>query len=242
MKKIAVLFISIIFASSLFAQAPRSKVKNLRFHDLKPVHWGFTFGVNTMDFNIHKNASFMDTTNTLYGIENRLQPGFHLGPIFNVRLGHFWDLRFLVNLSFGQRNLTYYTLGSSSDTANSPYTSTLMKLPSTFIEAPVLFKYKAARLGNSRAYMLFGGNVRYDLNARKEPNLADGPKIQLEMIDAYAEVGFGIDWYLPYFKLSTELKYSHGFMDVMKKDATIYTSSIDKLNSKMLLLSFHFEG
>jgi len=242
MKKIAILFISIIFASSVFAQATRSNVKNLRFHDLKPVHWGFTFGVNTMDFNIHKNASFMDKTNTLYGIENNLQPGFHLGPVFNVRLAHFWDLRFLVNLSFGQRNLTYYTVGNGSDTISSLYTETLMKIPSTFIEAPILFKYKASRIGNTRAYMLFGENVRYDLNARKEPNLADGPKIQLEMIDVYAEVGFGIDWYLPYFKLSTELKYSHGFMDVLKKDGTIYTSSIDKMNSKMLLFSFHFEG
>lgn len=242
MKKIAVLALSIFIAGTIFGQSYSGKVKNLRFHDQKPVHWGFTFGANSMDFTIHKNASFWNDSLSIYGIQNKLQPGFHLGPIFNVGIGHFWDLRFLINLSFGQRNLTYYTFSGNAGDSIMPLNTTIMKVPSTFIEAPVLLKYKAVRMSNSRFYIIGGANVRYDLNARKEPNQADGPMVQLELLDVYGELGFGIDWYLPYFKLSTELKYSHGFMNVLKPDNTIYTSPIERMNSKLFMLSFHFEG
>ncbi len=242
MKKITILLVTIFFASSLLAQAPKSKIKNLRFHDKKPIHWGFTFGINTMDFTIHKNASFMSDSVSIYGIENGLQPGFHLGPILNLRLAHFFDFRMLINLSFGQRNLSYHTYSGVATDSATALSTTLMKIPSTFIEVPLLIKYKAVRLGNSRPYLIAGSNIRYDLNARKEPNDANGDMIQLQTLDFYFELGFGIDWYLPYFKLGTEFKFSNGFNNILKTDNSIYTSPIDKMTSKMFMISFHFEG
>jgi len=239
MKKIALIFMFAILSLSLWAQ--NQKVKNLRYLDSQPVHFGFTVGLNYMDFTIHKSGLFFNDTVDFYSIENKIQPGFHLGPIVNFRLGQYFDLRLLLNLSFGQRNLTYNRVNFSGTEGviSELYT---MKIASTFIEVPVLIKYKAARMNNMRPYVLLGACPKYDLSAKKAPNEADLPKVQLNQLDYYADMGFGIDWYLPYFKLSTELKYSLGFNDMLKQDGTVYTSAIDKMSSKMFMLSFHFEG
>ena len=242
MKKIGILLLALFFVGTIFAQNVQ-KSNNLIYLDRKPVHWGFTFGANTMGFTIHKNSTFLSDSLNIYGIENQIAPGFHLGPIVNFRLGRYFDLRFLVNLSFGQRTLNYYTFsGSASDTVPSSYATTPMKIASTFIEFPLLLKYKGARINNMRPYLITGVNTKYDLAARKALKESNSTNVHLETLDVYFEFGVGFDWYLPYFKLSTELKFGKGFMDVLKRDGTIYTSPIDKMTSKMLMLSFHFEG
>jgi len=239
MKKIALVVLFAVLFLSLSAQ--NQKVKNLRYLDSQPLHFGFTVGLNYMDFVIHNSGLFFNDTIDFYSIENRIQPGFHIGPIANFRLGKYFDLRLLLDLSFGQRNLTYQLvkLDGTEGVISEPY---VMKIASTFIEVPVLIKYKAVRLNNFRPYVLAGVCPKYDLSAKKAPSESELPKVQLNQLDYCADLGFGIDWYLPYFKLSTELKYSIGFNDVLKQDGTIYTSSIDKMNSKMVMFSFHFEG
>jgi hypothetical protein len=240
MKKVAALFLFITLTVVVYSQDV--KIKNLRYHDQQPIHFGFTVGLNYMDFTIHKSGLFFNDTVDFYGIENGIFPGFHLGPIVNVRMGQYFDLRLLIDLSFGQRNLKYSIVNTSSGDGTALSTPVEMQLASTFIETPLLIKYKAARLNNMRPYIIFGGNPKYDLSARKKPKDSELPKIQLIEFDMYADIGFGIDWYLEYFKLSTELKYSLGFMNVLEKDGTIYSSAIDKMTSKMFMLSFHFEG
>ena len=60
-------------------------------------------------------------------------------------------------------------------------------------------------------------------------------------MDFYYEIGIGVDFYLPYFKFSTEIKYEVGTMNVLKPDKSQFTSAIERMNSKMIVLSFHFE-
>jgi hypothetical protein len=84
--------------------------------------------------------------------------------------------------------------------------------------------------------------VRYDL--AKTFSEDDKVYIDLKNLDLYYEAGTGIDLYLPYFKMSIELKISYGFFNALKMRSTTqpqYENAIDKLNSKIWLLSFHFE-
>ena len=63
------------------------------------------------------------------------------------------------------------------------------------------------------------------------------------------EVGFGCDFYLPYFKLIPELKFCFGLSNVIDKDRkdlndkTLlkYTDAVDKITSKMVVLTLYFE-
>lgn len=219
--------------------AQERKVKNLTGYDRKPVHFGFTLGLNTMDFLIYPNNR-LNASPLIYSVENQKMPGFNLGPIANFRLGRYFDFRTLIVLSFGQRNLQYRI---SEDAAGSGSLLAIeeMQIESTFLELPMLIKYKASRLNNFRPYLIAGGNPKIDLAARKEIKDEDMPQIRLQNYDIYYEVGIGADFYLPYFKFSAEIKYSQGLLNVMKPDETPYTKILDKIHSRMIMLSFHFE-
>lgn len=63
------------------------------------------------------------------------------------------------------------------------------------------------------------------------------------------EVGFGCDFYLPFFKLNPELKFAFSLMNILEKDRNDlldanylkFTQSVDKAVAKMIALSFYFE-
>lgn len=247
MKKITIIIVFFIVSISVFGQKERPQ--NLIHYDKKLLHFGFTVGLTRMDFSLLESEAFLKSfgggdpyTEGVYSIENDAMWGFHLGPVSNLRLGEYFDLRLLCDLSFGQRNLNY-TL--SQDTANTyetePYYLHTMKIESIFIEFPLLIKYKARRINNYRPYIIAGGNPKIDLAARKKIKADEMPKIKLNNFDVYGEIGFGIDYYLPYFKFSTEIKFAKGFMNMINHDNTPYSNAIERLNSHMVFISFHFE-
>ncbi|MDF1548975.1 MAG: porin family protein [Bacteroidales bacterium] len=231
-----------LLSLSLAAQEYGQQQKNLPDYDQKWLHFGFTVGTNIMDFSIVKADDFFSETqfNQIYGIENRPNVGFHLGPISNLRLGEYFDFRLLINLSFGQRDLTYRLVEDT--TAANPILSThKMKLASTYLEFPLLLKYKAMRIDNYRPYLIAGINPKIDLAAQKKIKEEEMPKIRLKNLDIAWEIGAGIDFYLPYFKLSTELKYSAGINNMVVRDDTQYTNAIKGIHSNIWMISLHFE-
>jgi hypothetical protein len=240
MKKI-ILYLFIF--SSIISHAQQKHIQNLPDFEYRWLHFGFTIGTNVMDFGITKADDFFNenTFNQIYSIECQSNTGFHLGPVSNLHLGEYFDLRLLINLSFGQRNLTYLTVDDTAS-QNPSLTSHTMKLASTYLEFPLLLKYKAMRLNNYKPYLIAGINPKIDLAAQKKIKEEEMPKIRLKNVDLAWEIGFGIDFYLPYFKFSPEIKYSRGINDMIVRDKTQYTSSIKKMNSNIWMLSFHFEG
>jgi len=238
--KIAITFLSVLLSFSSFAQG--KKVQNLPDYEHKRLHFGFTVGTNMMNFGITKDDNFFSQSKfkQIYSIENQSVPGFHLGPISNLHLGEYFDLRLLVNLSFGQRNLKYLIVEDTT-AINQALTWHTMKLASTFLEFPLLIKYKAQRLNNFKPYIIAGLNPKLDLAAQKKIKEEEMPKIRLNKFDLAWEIGFGIDFYLPYFKFSPEIKYSCGLNNIIVRDNTQFTSSINRMNSNVWMLSFHFE-
>ncbi len=238
MKKIIIIFY-ILISTNLIAQ--KDIPKNLPNFDKKKLHFGFTIGTNIMDFSIIKANNFLNNAEVdyIYGIENKPSVGFHFGPVSNLKIGKNFDLRLLIDLSFGQRNLTYYFADTSGTNA---LDSKTMKIASTFIEFPLLLKYQSKRINNYRPYLIGGVNTKIDLAARKKIKDDEMPKIRLKNTDLYYEFGFGIDFYLTYFKFSTEIKYGVGLFDIIVPDNTQFTSSINKMNSRILMISLHFEG
>jgi len=218
----------------LGVNAQRKKVLNTPKYDLDPLHFGFTVGLNTMDFNIYnsKQINFFDT---VYSVNAIRQTGFNLGIVSNLRLMRFLDLRFLPGISFGQRNLEYLVRG------NNGFYKKTMKIESTFLEFPFQLKYKAKRVNNYRPYLIAGFNYRIDLAARDKVKEEERPMILLERHDIYYELGFGVDYYLPFFKFSTEIKYAVGLNNIINPDPTEYARAIERLVSNLVVISFHFE-
>ena len=232
-KRILILLILLI---PVMATAQKAKPKNDSNYDERLLHFGFSMGLNTMDFNAKMNPS--DTNNWTAEVVS-LKPGINIQIVMDYRPTTYLDVRFLPGVSFGQRNLNFYD-------EDGVLVNDEQQLESSFLEFPLLIKGKGMRLNNSRPYLIGGINFRYDLAAKKEYDEDSDVYIRLKKADFYYEVGAGIDFYLPYFKLTIEAKMSNGLRDVLVHDEPHpyhpqYVNSIESLKSQMWVLSFHFE-
>jgi len=216
-------------------QGQRQKVLlNEPNHDDRPIHFGFCLGLNMMDFIVRTNYKANQQYNLIADV-SKPTPGFHILVVSNFRLGEYFDFRFLPGVSFGQRTLNFFNNNDSLINSNH-------KLESNYLEFPFMLKYKSKRLNNFRPYMITGTNFRVDL--AKTLSEDDGIFIALKRFDLYYEVGAGIDFYMPYFKFSTELKVSYGLNNVLRRRESShpqYQNVIDRLNSSIVMLSFFFE-
>ena len=229
-KKITI-FLFLLIPVLLTAQ--KAKPKNDSNYDERLLHFGFSMGMNAMDF-----RTVMDPESRLRAEVVSLKPGINIQIVTDFRPAPYLDIRFLPGVSFGQRNIHFYD--SLGILWGEPQV-----LESSFLEFPLMLKAKGMRLNNSRPYLIGGLNFRYDLAGKKEYDDERPVYLRLKRADLYYEVGAGIDFYLPYFKLTIEAKMSNGLRDVLVHEPAPgypdYANSISSLRSQMWVLSFHFE-
>ncbi len=224
----------LLSCAELFAQ--KEKPKNVSWYDDKFLHFGFCIGFNTMDFNITPSQIYLET-DSLYPEVSILNPGINIQVVTDIKPAEHFDIRFLPGVSFGQRNVRFYR--------NQVLENERQRLESSFIEFPLLLKYKGDRLNNVRPYIIGGLNYRYDLAGKKEYDEEKPLYLRLKRSDIYLEFGPGFDFYLPYFKLSIELKFSSGLRDILVHEPAPgypqYARAIEKMKSQIWIVSFHFE-
>lgn len=203
------------------------------------MHFGMSLGFNQMDFTIHNSGLMLTSAiDSIYAIENIPQLGLNINIVTNFNFHKYFSLRCLPGLNFGQRNLEYWVY----DPVDSVFYTHIMKLESTYLDVPLLLEYKARRMSNFRPYLIGGGSFKIDLAAQKKVKDEEKPKIRLTRTGWYYEVGFGTDFFLEYFKFALEIKYVVGINNVLKKDPTEFSKAIERMNSKMIMFSFLFEG
>jgi len=228
MKRLLLFVIIAVISIPAFEQS--AKVLHYQIVDMRKLHFGFTIGLNAFDFNFKRRAH----TDTLAQIV-RLEPGFNVNIVSELRLNEDFALRFLPGLVFGQRRITF--LKGPPD-----YKGNIgsIDVESNYIDFPILIKYKAKRLYNFRPYLIGGTSFRYDMAARKNPKL-DGTDIAIKMkpFDTYLELGYGMDFYLTYFKFSTEIKLCLGSRNIL--DSNLAGSGVNGFTSNLILINFHFE-
>lgn len=231
-----IFFSAVLFLIQLNLSAQRAKPKNESWYDEKQFHFGFSLGFNAMDFNITPSQQHFQT-DSLYPEVSRLNPGINIQIVTDLRVSKRLDVRFLPGVSFGQRVIRFYK--------NRVLVNEQQKLESSFLEFPVLLKYKGDRLNNVRPYVIGGLNYRYDLAGKKEFDDAKPIYLRIRRPDLYYELGAGLDLYLVYFKLSIELKMSNGLGNVLVQQAAPrhpeYFNAIEKLKSQLWIIAFHFE-
>ena len=210
------------------------KPQNLPRYDFKKIHFGFTSGINSLNFNINKNNNFLNN-DTLISMLSEDQKGFNLGIVSNLRLGKYTDLRFIPTLVFGERILNY----SFNDQSNLLLQE--KRIESTMIDFPFSLKYKSERYNNFRTYVMCG--IKYSLDIASQSEIDDEGQelVKLNNHDLMIEGGFGIDFYLQYFKFSPQIKLSHGIINILTKDSTLYTETINNLKTSSWMISFTFE-
>ena len=236
MKLIKILLIVIvIFPSVAFAQ--KSKAWNKPLYDAKKYHYGFAFSAGVLDFSVMLADDFFEPKfDTIRSVEGLSKSVFGASMVGVLKLSDNLDLRFVPGLFFGQRNLEYLC---KKDNGQIGYHT--MKIESTLLQFPLLIKYRAERQNNYRPYVILGVNYAIDFAASKKIKDFERPKIRLNTHDVYAEIGIGLDNYLPFFKLSTELKFSYGLLNMVNYDGSVYSKTFKRLGSKMVTLVVYFE-
>ena len=198
---------------------------NLPYVDQKPIHFGFSLGLGTMDFAVSPADSVRVSS---------LNPTFSVGIITDLRLNRYLNLRFTPALHFGARELTYTFINSSTKSL------VVQSLP---VCLPFYLKYSAERAGNIRPYFIWGAGASYDLATN------EGSPVLLKPLDFFTEFGAGCDIYFSFFKLCPELRYSIGFNNmynpnhgtVANDKQQFLTIPLTGLTSHMLTLAFNFE-
>lgn len=226
----------ILFSSfSVKAQDGGQRGNLANYYD-EVLHFGFTLGVNRTNFVIHP-AQHFERFDSLKWVRSAPKPGFNLGIVSEVRLHKYITLRFVPNLSFAERDLEFYFEGH--DTIVRKKT-----IESTFLNFPLDLKLRSKRVGNFGAYILGGGGYSLDLASKRKVQNTSGTDaiVKLKRDDFSYEFGAGAEFYLQYFKFAIEGKMSLGTRNLLIRDNNVFSDSIDKLNSKIFLISITFEG
>jgi hypothetical protein len=145
-------------------------------------------------------------------------------------------------MHFGAKHLTFRHLNRLDPDGRILEQRQDMK--NTYIAFPINLKFAAERFNNYRPYFVGGINPMINLTSKSQDF------IQLKRYDTMVEVGLGCDFYLPFFKLIPELKFSYSLIDALDHDHAneltdanqrIYTNSVSAGHAKMFTLTFYFE-
>lgn len=216
--------------------AQERKVQNKPFIDERRFHYGFFVGLHDQGLKLHNNGYIDPATGAQWVAENDTQNfGFSVGVLGEWKLCNYVALRLIPSLHFGSKHITFSNLTNGKEETQD--------MKSAYIGLPVDIKLSAPRFNNYRPYVIAGVNPQYDLTTGKHTKLKTKP-FQLMM-----EVGMGCDLYLPFFKLIPELKFCFGLGNVLQKNRTdltdptqqIFTESIDRATTNMVVLTFYFE-
>lgn len=224
--------------SSVYCSAQIIKPLNLSGYDREKLHFGFSLAVNKAYFVLYP-ADAATKPDSILSVESTPDWGFNLGIVSDLRLHDYATLRFLPALTFQDRGIEYRIRPTGTAKPDSFYV-VKKKVESTLLDFPINLKIRSERLNNVSAYLLAGGKFSIDLASQEKTKNPD--IVKLNGKDWNFEAGFGLDFYLEYFKLSTEIKFCAGFKDRLFHENTAWSASINKILTKTWLFSLNFEG
>lgn len=238
MRKLVSIFL-LLYSLQGFAQP--YKTWNYKKFDDRIFHFGFMLGLNQADFTAYPVLNAYE----LYGVKSlttKAQPGGQVGILTTMKIWKpMFRLRFMPSLSFQEKAIIY--------TYDNPDTSKTFdiveeeRVNSTSLDFPLMFQYRTLRYNNFAAYFMGGGQYCLDLQSQEKAaqNFID-PFVKIRRSDFQYQLGGGVEFFLPYFKLAFELKFSHGIKNTFIQDYTPVSKPIQSLHNRLWFLSVIFEG
>lgn len=230
---ILLLFIIACCSQSLFAQ----KEIYRRNHDDLVYYFGLTLGYNYSFLHIDKSSKFL-SNDTIMSVDPGSSGGIAMGLMATARLTDHWQVRANPQLIIGGSKYIAYTLSKSK--AGEPLFQN-QTLPSTIVSFPFQLKFNSDRIGNFRTYLL--GGIKFDTDLSSNSTARNSEElVKLKKNDFGFEFGMGFNFYLPFVTISPEIKISNGLSNIHQLDPTLkYSNVLDKIQSRMVVFSIHFE-
>ena len=194
---------------------------NYQRGDRTVLHFGFSLGINYMDY-----KAVLSGANGWRAESGKLDVGFLVGIVSELRLGDDWGLRFLPGLEFATRSLVYTQVPEVENNKQYAYNESVYVRP--FITA--------------------GSSYKFDFQKHDKIDPDKSVYFRTRRGDVFLEMGAGSDFYLPYFKFGIELRFSLGLTDVLvhrpdpkNPGYEDYTQSLSKLRARIFTICFNFE-
>jgi len=235
MKKVFFILGFLVFVQSSHAQLfNKERLSNLETFDNRFLSWGYYLGFNNYDFKIEYDNQDTDA-NTDILVER--QGGFNVGLVGDLRVNRYVSLRLEPGLYFTQRDLRFPNFEEERDI--------LRNVKSTYIHVPLLVKLSTKRLNNIKPFIVAGVSRSFNLSSN-ESNPEDNQEGQFRMTKgtSYFELGFGIDFYLFYFKFTPSIRGVFATSNELVEDDdpnSPWTGNISNLQSRGIFVNFTFQ-
>ena len=233
MRVFSIFLLLFFFLLNVYSQSGNTKITNLQNFDQKKIHFGYFVGMN--NYNYKLDYVINPDKRTLIN----KQTGINVGLIGDLKLRKNLNLRFEPGLYTNKSEIVFYD--RQKFTADS---DTLRSMKSTYIHLPLLLKYSAKRFNNFKPYVLGGLSTSFNLSSNQNsPEDNNNGVFRLKANTFYYELGFGIDFYLPYFKFSPSIRGVFSLKNELVPDSdpeSPWTGNIDKMSARAIFINFSF--
>lgn len=233
--RVATLMLLVWLLHTAPAMAQFNQGNNINYLDFqaKPYYFGITLGFNRSDYRIYHSKQFI-RNDSFARAESVTGPGFNLGIVSNLKIGDYFDLRFLPTLSFSEHTIRY-TPPEGKRIISRPIESVL-------VELPFHVRYKSAPYHDMRLFVIGGVKYNFDVASDSRTRQAAG-LVKIAPTDFQFEYGAGVQFFFPYFIFSPEIKISQGLNNVLIYNDQLQQSTVlEKVLSRTFTISMHFEG
>lgn len=236
MKKFFFILTLIIFSSSLQAQGffRKERLTNLENFDKQRLSWGYFLGFNKYDFKL-KYIDLIEDHNT--DVLVKADFGFNVGLIGDMRISNYLNLRLEPGLYFTNRELTFPRFEEERDY--------FREVKSTYIHVPLLLKFSTKRINNLKPFIVGGVSSSFNLSSsEKHPEDNRVGRFRMTSNTLYYEIGFGIDFYMFYFKFTPSIRGIFAISDELVRDDdpnSPWTGNIDYMGTRAIVINFTFQ-
>ena len=204
--------------------------------DKKLLSWGYFIGFNQYDFKFDYNEDLKDIL-----VDN--SSGFHLGLIGDLRINDYMNLRIEPGVFFSTRNLRYdesYFAGTEFNDSD-----LLREVKSTYIHIPLLLKISTKRINNFKPFIVGGFSTALNLSsAQDNPDDNSAGQCRMTKNNYFYEIGFGVDFYLVWFKFTPSIRGIFAINDEIVRDVdpnSPWTGNVAKMQTRGVFINFTFQ-
>jgi hypothetical protein len=199
--------------------------------DFSKFNLGFLMGLNYNAYNLKEQVQIEERGILLERIQVLPRYGLSLGMISNYNLSDQFSLRFIPTISLEQRDFNYNFANDSL---------VVRKIEASYLNLPLMLQMKSKYWRSTRMYVLAGAQLGLNMGSNKKVR-DDKNLLKITTHDASLVFGFGWNLYGDRIKLSPEIRYSMGLINIYRPEFTSHAAAIETLMSQVLMLVVNFE-
>ena len=215
----------------LCSQSVAQSYGNSHPFDFKKFNLGFLMGLTYNAYNLKEQINVMDQGILLERITKIPKYGLNLGMIANYNLHKQISLRAVPTISLEQRDFNYLFANDSL---------VIRKIEASYFNLPIMLQFKTKYYRAVRVYVLAGAQVGFNLAPSKKIR-NDENLLKISTHDLSLTFGFGLNIYGERIKLSPEILYRVGLINIYQPEYTSHAYAIERLSSQVIAINFNFE-